>query len=211
MIRGPVQAADALFPAAAAGPAAVSPDVVWEGWNVPREEREARNGHGAAVLWLTGLSGAGKTTIAGRVERRPSRRGAAMCGTAKKTRARLRGGGAAPGRRAGTSPRGRVGVSSSPRAPGAVHFAPPPRDRARVRALFPEGRFLEVLRRAAGESGASIPRGFTRGPIERVGQPHGSSPAYRPPIRGAVAAHGPHLLTSRWTGPRAPRPKDYPV
>jgi bifunctional enzyme CysN/CysC len=48
---------------------AVSPDVVWEGWNIPRAEREERQGHKAAVLWLTGLSGAGKSTIARQVER----------------------------------------------------------------------------------------------------------------------------------------------
>src|SRR5690606_32118066 len=48
----------------------VSPNVTWEGWNIPREEREARNGHKAAVVWFTGVSGAGKTTIAREVERR---------------------------------------------------------------------------------------------------------------------------------------------
>src|SRR5690606_17678496 len=48
----------------------VSPDVTWEPWNVPREERERRNGHRAAVVWLTGPSGAGKSTIAREVERR---------------------------------------------------------------------------------------------------------------------------------------------
>jgi bifunctional enzyme CysN/CysC len=37
--------------------------------NLPRPEREARNGHGAAVLWLTGLSGAGKTTLGRALER----------------------------------------------------------------------------------------------------------------------------------------------
>lgn len=36
---------------------------------VTRQQREARNGHRAAVVWLTGLSGAGKSTIAGRLER----------------------------------------------------------------------------------------------------------------------------------------------
>ena len=36
---------------------------------VPREHREARNGHRAAVVWLTGLSGAGKSTIAAHLER----------------------------------------------------------------------------------------------------------------------------------------------
>src|SRR5690606_29317683 len=53
----------------------VSSDVVWQGWNVPREEREARNGHRAGIIWLTGLSGAGKTTIARAVERRLFERG----------------------------------------------------------------------------------------------------------------------------------------
>ncbi len=53
----------------------VSPDVTWEPWNVPREERERRNGHRAAVVWLTGPSGAGKSTIAREVERRLFERG----------------------------------------------------------------------------------------------------------------------------------------
>ncbi len=48
----------------------VSPDVVWQEWNVPRAEREARNGHRAAIVWMTGLSGSGKSSIAREVERR---------------------------------------------------------------------------------------------------------------------------------------------
>jgi len=47
-----------------------SPNVVWEGLNVPREEREKENGHRAAVVWLTGLSGSGKSTVADAVEKR---------------------------------------------------------------------------------------------------------------------------------------------
>ncbi|WP_022834386.1 sulfate adenylyltransferase subunit CysN [Salisaeta longa] len=54
----------------------VSPNVVWEGLNIPRETREERNGHKAAVLWLTGLSGAGKSTIARALEERLFARGA---------------------------------------------------------------------------------------------------------------------------------------
>lgn len=46
-----------------------SPHVVWSGWNIPRNERERRNGHKAAVLWFTGYSGAGKSTIAAKLER----------------------------------------------------------------------------------------------------------------------------------------------
>lgn len=47
-----------------------SPNVVWQGWNIGREQREQRNGHKAAVIWFTGLSGAGKTTLGRQVERR---------------------------------------------------------------------------------------------------------------------------------------------
>lgn len=36
---------------------------------VQRAEREAANGHRAGVIWLTGLSGSGKSTIAAAVER----------------------------------------------------------------------------------------------------------------------------------------------
>ncbi len=40
-----------------------------EASRITREHREARNGHRAAVVWLTGLSGAGKSTIAAHLER----------------------------------------------------------------------------------------------------------------------------------------------
>lgn len=47
----------------------VTENVVWEPWNITREERETRNGHKAKVLWLTGISGAGKSSIARKLER----------------------------------------------------------------------------------------------------------------------------------------------
>jgi bifunctional enzyme CysN/CysC len=67
MIRGPVTTADVVFPDTAGEK---SPNVVWQPWNIGREEREARQGHRAAVLWFTGLSGSGKSTIARELERR---------------------------------------------------------------------------------------------------------------------------------------------
>jgi bifunctional enzyme CysN/CysC len=48
---------------------AKSQNVVWESVAVTREQREQRNGQRAAVLWFTGLSGSGKTTIAHQLER----------------------------------------------------------------------------------------------------------------------------------------------
>ncbi len=45
-----------------------SSDVVWEKASLSRDLREQQNGHRAAVLWFTGLSGSGKSTVAKKVE-----------------------------------------------------------------------------------------------------------------------------------------------
>jgi bifunctional enzyme CysN/CysC len=47
-----------------------STNVVWESTALSTSLREKRNGHRAAVLWFTGLSGSGKSTIARLLERR---------------------------------------------------------------------------------------------------------------------------------------------
>ncbi len=47
-----------------------STNVVWHKSGVSREMHEAQNGHQAAVLWFTGLSGSGKSTVAQKVEQR---------------------------------------------------------------------------------------------------------------------------------------------
>ncbi len=47
-----------------------STNVVWESSQITREMREHQNGHQAAVLWFTGLSGSGKSTVARQLERR---------------------------------------------------------------------------------------------------------------------------------------------
>ena len=44
------------------------PIVVWHQAAVRSEDRESLNGHLGGVVWFTGLSGSGKSTIAGRVE-----------------------------------------------------------------------------------------------------------------------------------------------
>jgi bifunctional enzyme CysN/CysC len=45
-----------------------SSNVIWEQEGISLTQREERNGHKAAVLWFTGLSGSGKSTIAKKLE-----------------------------------------------------------------------------------------------------------------------------------------------
>lgn len=49
---------------ASSQPDADRPQVVWHETLVDRTQREAQQGHRGAVVWLTGLSGCGKSTIA---------------------------------------------------------------------------------------------------------------------------------------------------
>ncbi|MBU0620467.1 MAG: adenylyl-sulfate kinase [Gammaproteobacteria bacterium] len=45
-----------------------SSNVVWHNATVTRKRREEMNGHGGVILWFTGLSGAGKSSLAHAVE-----------------------------------------------------------------------------------------------------------------------------------------------
>lgn len=45
-------------------------EITWHRGTVTRSRRELRNGHRSAILWFTGLSGSGKSTIAHAVEER---------------------------------------------------------------------------------------------------------------------------------------------
>ncbi|MEX1183867.1 MAG: sulfate adenylyltransferase subunit CysN [Gemmatimonadota bacterium] len=149
MIRGTV--ADLEEQSARSGDAVrrTSPNVVWEGWNIPREEREARNGHKAAVVWLTGLSGSGKTTIARAVERRLFEEGRqTMLLDGDMLRHGLNGDlGFSPADRKENIRR--VGeVARLFFEQGSIvlcaFVSPYAADRAAVRRLFPDGRFFEV-------------------------------------------------------------------
>ncbi|PID60314.1 bifunctional sulfate adenylyltransferase subunit 1/adenylylsulfate kinase [candidate division KSB3 bacterium] len=127
-----------------------SPHTVWSGWNVAREAREARHGHKGAVLWLTGLSGSGKSTIAKRLEKELFERGVhTMLLDGDLLRHGLNGD-------LGFSPEDR---SENIRRVGEVaklffeaghvvvctFISPFVRDRDFVRTLFPEDRFLEIF------------------------------------------------------------------
>ncbi|MBA4157459.1 MAG: sulfate adenylyltransferase subunit CysN [Gemmatimonadetes bacterium] len=157
MIRGEVRTADELFPEERAeGRDPVSPGVVWEEWNIPLTEREARSGHRAAVLWFTGLSGSGKSTIARALERRLF---AAGCQTMLLDGDQVRHGlcgdlGFSPADRQENIRR--VGeVAKLFFQQGSLvlctFVSPFAEDRERVRALLPEGRFFEIYVRCSLE------------------------------------------------------------
>ena len=160
MIRGAAQSPDEIAgraarlersadAAAASEARQVSPNVVWEGLNIPREEREAAQGHQAAVLWFTGLSGSGKTTVAREVERRLFDAGVkTMLLDGDQVRHGLNGdlGFSAGDRRENVRRIGEVArLFFESGAVTLCTFVSPYRtDRDRVRALVPEGRFFEI-------------------------------------------------------------------
>jgi bifunctional enzyme CysN/CysC len=143
-----------------------SPGVVWEEWNVPREEREARNGHRAAVLWFTGLPAAGKSTLARALERALFASG---CQTVLLDGDQVRHGlcgdlGFSPADRAENLRR--VGEAARlffehGEIVLCTFVSPFADDRRRVRGLFPRGRFFEVWVRASVETcAARDPKGL---------------------------------------------------
>ena len=46
------------------------PEVVWHDHSVTRDARQRLNGHAGCVVWFTGLSGSGKSTVANLVEQK---------------------------------------------------------------------------------------------------------------------------------------------
>jgi bifunctional enzyme CysN/CysC len=128
----------------------VSPNVVWEGLNIPRDEREAAQSHRAAVLWFTGLSGSGKTTVAREVERRLFDAGVkTMLLDGDQVRHGLSGdlGFSPADRRENTRRVGEVArlFFESGAVTLCTFVSPYAADRDRVRGLIPDGRFFEVF------------------------------------------------------------------
>jgi adenylylsulfate kinase len=53
----------------------MSNNITWHEHNISRGEREKLNGHRGCVIWFTGLSGSGKSTVANLVEQKLYERG----------------------------------------------------------------------------------------------------------------------------------------
>ncbi|MBW1905904.1 MAG: adenylyl-sulfate kinase, partial [Deltaproteobacteria bacterium] len=117
---------------------------------VDREARAAAHGHRGAVLWFTGLSGSGKSTIGYRVERMLIERGAfAYVLDGDNVRHGLNGDlGFAPEDRVENIRRIGEVARLFADAGGLVlsaFISPYRRDRDRVRALMEPGEFIEVF------------------------------------------------------------------
>ncbi|MBD3420545.1 MAG: sulfate adenylyltransferase subunit CysN [Chitinivibrionales bacterium] len=128
----------------------ISPNVAWEQGFITRAQWEVRNGHKSAVLWFTGLSGSGKSTVARQVGRELFNRGCrimsldgdnvrhGLCGdlgfSARDRSENIR--------RVGHAARlffdqGAIAV--------CTFISPFRQDRTYVRQLFPAGHFIEVF------------------------------------------------------------------
>lgn len=127
----------------------VTANVVWHGGAIGPEDRARLLGHGGALVWLTGLSGSGKSTIARRLEQRLFERGVlTYVLDGDNLRHGLNGdlGFSARDREENIRRTGEVArlmVDAGLLVITAL-ISPFQRDRDRVRALLPEGRFLEV-------------------------------------------------------------------
>ncbi len=196
----------------------VSAGVTWQGWNIPRELREERQGHQAAVIWLTGMSGAGKSTIARAVERLLFEEGhRTMLLDGDDVRHGLCGDlGFSPSDRAENIRRAGE-VARLFFEQGAVvlcaFVSPYAGDRRRVRSLLPEGRFVEVFVQADLQSLRSRdPKGlYARASQGRLDQFTGVSAPYEVPEAaeltidtGATSVHAAalqvvdHLRNAGW-------------
>ncbi|MEC8423684.1 MAG: adenylyl-sulfate kinase [Myxococcota bacterium] len=130
------------------GPA--SDNIVWHAAEVTEADRRAVLGSGGAVVWFTGLSGSGKSTVARRVERLLLERGVHAYGVdGDNIRHRLNKDLTfAPEDRKENIRR--VGEVCALFADACVvalasFISPYAADRARVRSMVPVGRFIEVF------------------------------------------------------------------
>ena len=125
-------------------------NLTWHVGEVDKEARTAAHGHRGAVLWFTGLSGSGKSTIGHRVERMLIERGAfAYVLDGDNVRHGLNSdlGFAAEDRVENIRRIGEVSrlFADSGALIVSAFISPYRKDRDRIRGLMPEGEFVEVF------------------------------------------------------------------
>ncbi|ATN01782.1 adenylyl-sulfate kinase [Staphylococcus capitis] len=133
-----------------------SNNITWHDSEVMKEERQKRNGHKSAVIWFTGLSGSGKSTVSVALEK-------ALFNEGKQTY-RLDGDNVRHGlnKNLGFSPEDRtenirrIGeVAKLMVDAGSItvtaFISPYKQDRDNVRAILEDGEFIEVYTKCSVE------------------------------------------------------------
>ena len=132
-------------------------NVTWHAHNITRDDRKKLNGHRGAVLWFTGLSGCGKSTIANAVDQMLHERGVhTFVLDGDNIRMGLN-------KNLGFSPEDRtenirrIGEVAKLFADAATivstaFISPYKADRDLVRGLMPQGEFIEILVEASLET-----------------------------------------------------------
>lgn len=143
-----------------------SNNITWHDSEVTKEERQKRNGHKSAVIWFTGLSGSGKSTVSVALEK-------ALFNEGKQTY-RLDGDNVRHGlnKNLGFSPEDRtenirrIGeVAKLMVDAGSItvtaFISPYKQDRDNVRAILEDGEFIEVYtKRSVEECENRDPKGL---------------------------------------------------
>ena len=133
-----------------------SNNITWHDSEVTKEERQKRNGHKSAVIWFTGLSGSGKSTVSVALEKALFNEGKQTC--------RLDGANVRHGlnKNLGFSPEDRtenirrIGeVAKLMVDAGSItvtaFISPYKQDRDNVRAILEDGEFIEVYTKCSVE------------------------------------------------------------
>lgn len=124
-------------------------NIQWHQASVSKEDRRRKNGHSSCVLWFTGLSGSGKSTIANALSQTLFRRGVqeyVLDGDNIRHGLNKDLGFSAADRTENIRRIGEVAklFVDSGTIVMAAFISPFRADRERVRALFEEGEFIEV-------------------------------------------------------------------
>ena len=170
-----------------------STNITWHGAEVSTDQREQATGQKGCVLWFTGLSGSGKSTVSRRVEQRLLERGVFAYGLdGDNVRFGLnRDLGFSPEDRAENIRRiGEVAklFADSTVVTLAAFVSPYRADRDAIREKLPEGRFVEVFVDTPLEvCEARDPKGlYKKARAGEIGNFTGISAPYEAPLKAEI-------------------------
>jgi len=171
----------------------VSKNIIPHDFSVDSEMREKLNGHRGAVIWCTGLSGSGKSTIAHELDLQLNRRGVhSYVLDGDNVRAGLNRdlGFSAADREENIRRIGEVArlLADAGLVTVTAFISPYRRDRDRARALLPEGRFIEVYVKCPLDVAESRdPKGlYKKARAGEIEQFTGVSDPYEEPLRPEI-------------------------